>query len=172
MEAGRGSTFLIVLAACAGVFVWTTGSGLPDIVASHFGTSGAPNGSMPRTVYLIFMLAFVAGLPLALTLLTGIALGRPGARINVPHRDYWLGPERRDETVAFLRRQFVRFSSMLVVFLCYVHWLVVRANAVQPPILATPWLIGGLVVFLIASAAWAISMIGHFRRPPFRGRSR
>jgi len=164
----RGQTFqmFLLLVAFAAAFVWMTSDSLPAAVASHFGASGVADGFMPRDGYVRFMLAFVVGLPLFIVGLTTITLGSPRARINVPHREYWLAPERREETVAFLRLHTVRFGAMLLVFLCFVHWLVVRANQSQPVQLENRWFIGGLVLFIISALVWTKALFDRFRRLP------
>ena len=48
-------SFYLVMALAA-LFVIRTGGTLPDVVATHFGPSGAANGYMPRTFYVRFML--------------------------------------------------------------------------------------------------------------------
>jgi Domain of unknown function (DUF1648) len=165
MRQQKGSRLFLAFVACAAIFVWFTGSALPGLVASHFGSAGTPNGFMPRGVYIAFMLVFVIGLPLLLVLVTSFALGRPNARINLPNRDYWLAPERRAETIDFLRASLRWFGALLVAFLCYAHWLVVRANESQPVQLAQSWFIGGLVVFLIGTFIWLRVLLGRFRNP-------
>ena len=45
----------------------------------------------------------------------------------------FVAPERRAETVAYLREHLGRLCPLLVVFLCAVHGLVVRANESVPP---------------------------------------
>jgi energy-converting hydrogenase Eha subunit E len=148
---------------CAVAFVSLTSLSLPSQVASHFGASGMPNGFMPRGAYVGIMLAVVLGLPVVMVYGTWLAMANPDARINIPHRVYWLGPERRDATIALLRVGVMRFGVALVVFLCYVHWLVVRANAAVPVRLATPWLLGGLVAFLVASLVQVAMLVRRFR---------
>lgn len=132
MENGKASLLFLFFVVCAAVFVWHTSDGLPPLVASHFGTSGTANRFMPRTFYVRFMLAIVLGLPTILTLVTWRTLVSPKARINIPNRDYWLAPERRAETIAFLRAGLLWFGVLLVAFLCFAHWLVVLANRMQP----------------------------------------
>ena len=41
------------------------------------------------------MLVVVLLPPILLVIMPRIALRNPRARINVPHREYWLAPERR-----------------------------------------------------------------------------
>lgn len=154
-------TFLI---GCAVVFVWVTSENLPSVVASHFTGSGQANGFMPHRVYLSFMLALLIGLPSLLIALTWWSLGSSRTRINLPNKDYWLAPERRASTVAYLRTGLLWFGVLLLAFLCYAHWLVVLANGQQPPRLENPWFIGGLVSFLAALLVWLKVFLGHFNR--------
>jgi len=162
-----------VLVAGAAAFVWLTSHSLPDAVASHFAANGTANGAMSRGAYVGVMLAVVIGLPTLLALVSHFGLGVPGARINLPNRDYWLAPERRAETVTYLRRHLARFSSALLVFLCYVHWLVVRANENRPPHLSASWMNVGLAGFALFAILWTQVIVRHFRtRPPGRSLGR
>jgi hypothetical protein len=150
-----------LLVAGAAVFVWLTAASMPPVVASHFDASGVANGSMPRGFYIRFMAGLIVALP-ALLAITSYSIGRPNARINLPNRDYWLAPERRDQTIAYLRQYLMRFGAMLVVFLCYVHWLVVRANEIQPPRLSNRALFAGLIVFLVYALVWTRLLLRRF----------
>jgi len=158
-----GRAAFLAFAAVAAVFVWLSSIGMPETVASHFGAAGAANGYMPRSVYAAIMIGFVTGLPVIMVLMTSRAVGRPDARINLPHRDYWLAPQRREATIARLRRGVQFFGVVLIVFLCYVHWLVVRANLTQPARLPQPWFTGGLVVFAVVVLGWLWGFLGHYR---------
>jgi uncharacterized membrane protein len=153
-----------IFVACAAAFVWLTSNRLPAMVASHFGSAGAANGFMPHAVYVDFMLAFVVGLPVLMVVATWLAIASPGARINLPNKDYWLAPARRAKTIEFLRSGTLWFGTMLVALLCYMHWLVVLANEAQPPQLSNTWFIGGLVVFVGAVLLWLKMFLGRFRR--------
>ena len=144
----------LAIAAAAAAFIAYTGRAMPALVASHFVASGAANGFMPRPVYLTLILVVCVGLPVALAFATGAAVGRPSARINLPNRDYWLAPERRGATVARLRTGILQFNVLLIVFLAYAHWLVVRANQVQPPMLPARHMIAGLLAFCAALIVW------------------
>jgi hypothetical protein len=139
--------------------------GLPDRVAAHFGAGGVANGFMPRNAYLFFMLVIVVGLPLLVVLLTWVSLNRPGARINLPNREYWLAPQRRAQSIAWIRAGVLQFGALLIIFLCYAQWLVARANRHQPSQLDESWFYGGLAAFLVAVLLWARSFLRRFRSP-------
>ncbi len=152
---------LLILAT---IFILFTSQALPERLASHFTASGRPNGFMPRSGYVLFMLGFGVGLPLMMTILQAFTIRNSPNRINLPNRAYWLAPERREETIAFLVNHMVWFGSLLVIFLCFVHWLVVVANSVQPPHLSPVAIITGLVVFIGSTIAWTSALFARFQR--------
>jgi hypothetical protein len=157
---------LIALLAIAAAFILLSGQSLPPVVASHFAAGGHANGFMSRNAYLGLMLFITVAVPLLLALGHSVVRLVPPHRVSLPNRDYWLAPERAAETFAFLRRHGMLMSAFLAAFLCYVHWLVVRANALHPPRLSESWFIAGLVVFLLTLAVWLRVFVAHFRRRP------
>jgi len=165
-SSGRALIPFLALVVCAALFVGLSCQDLPDIVASHFDASGRANGFMPRRAYTVFMLAIVVGAPLVLALMPMRAFRNPRARTNLPNRAYWLAPERRAATIDVLSTQAVRFATVVLVFLCYAHWLVVRAHALTPPALSTPRFMAGLVVFLLVTLAWTVALIRRFTHLP------
>lgn len=156
---------LVLVIAAAAAFLYVSSASLPPVVASHFVAHGTANGFMPRSAYLSFMAMVVVGLPLLLGFLFGLAGRLPPSLVNVPNRGYWLAPERVEETRTYLGRQGHVFAALLVGFLCFVHWQVVEANRAQPPRLPERAFVVGLVLFLLATVAWAAAFIARFRRP-------
>ena len=154
-----------IIALCAAAFVWVTSLRLPPFVASHFDSSGIPNGYMPRRVYVLFMLGFVIGLPVLMVYLTWMRMGRPGTRINLPNREHWMAPVRREQTIAYLRERVMQFGMLLLAFLCYGHWLVIRANVSHPVFLDQNWFLSGLAIFILVMLIWLKRLLGHFRDP-------
>jgi hypothetical protein len=143
-------------------FVYVTSRSMPQMVASHFNSAGIATGHMAREVYLVVTITILLLPPILLVLMPRIALQSPRARINIPHREYWLAPERRAQTVAIILQYTTRFAQMLVVFLCYAHWLVVYANSSTPPSLSSGWLLAGLVVFMGLLVRLAFQLRGRF----------
>ncbi len=162
---GLAQPAFLVLVAAAALLMLGSSRYLPGTVASHFGAGGAPNGFMSREAYLIVMLALVVFVPLVMSVAPARALRNPGARINLPNRDYWLAPERRERTIQALLTRMRWFAAAVLVFLCYAHLLVVRANAVSPPHLNGAALGLGVLVLLSSIAAWALLLVSRFRRP-------
>lgn len=104
-------------------------------------------------------------MPLIIVFPLGIALRNPKAVINLPNRDYWLAPERRPATVEFIRVQLMRFGTAMLVFVCYVHWLVVQANERSPPRLAGSAFVSAVAVFIGFIVIWIALHYRRFRRP-------
>jgi hypothetical protein len=137
---------------------------LPEQVASRFDFSGRPVGSMSRQAMLGWQLAaffFIGGL------LEGIArLNRliPDENINLPHRDYWLGPEQREATMTWLENM-VRSAAcgVLLLFIVLFHQ-VYRANRTPGDVTFSTGLTLGAV--LLGMAALLISLLVRFSRRP------
>lgn len=164
MKLRSGDVALLALVLVAAGFVWLTSRTLPAVVASHFSAGGAANGFMPRGTYVALLLALVVGAPLLVAFLPTAVAGRDGSNLRIPHRAYWLAPERRDDTLAFIAGHGRWFAAALALFLGYVHWLVVQANALQPPVLSTFGIVSGLVVFVAVLSAWLGILFVRFRR--------
>jgi len=149
-------------------YILATTSELPDTIASHFNGAGAPNGFMTHQGYTVFTLVFVIGIPLLI--ITGIyqALRLPD-KINIPNKEYWLSPERMEETMRFLRSHLVWLGTGIAAFIGYIHWLLLQANAVSPPRLPADEFIVGIIVFVAAVFIWAVWLIARFLRLPADG---
>jgi uncharacterized membrane protein len=158
-----GTIALLLLFAAVAAFVWGTSEALPALVASHFDASGSANGFMPRATYRRLMLALLVFVPLLVAFLPTALIGKGGRHVSLPNKDYWLAPERREETIGFIRTHGQVFAAAIAVFMGYVHWLVVLANRAHPPVLSTPAMLGGLAVFLVATMAWALVLVRRFR---------
>jgi hypothetical protein len=120
---------------------------------------------MPRATYLRFIIAFLVALPLLIVLLTGITSLLPARFINLPNREYWLAPKREADTLAYIRKHGVHFGVMLAIFFCFVHWLVVQANAHNPPLFPESLFFIGMAAFLAGLVIWIGRFIVRFRRP-------
>ena len=100
---------------------------LPDQVATHFDSSGQPNGWMSRSTHLLFTMALCFGVPLFVVATLFVVRCLSDSIINIPHRDYWLAAERRAETCAWLFRHSLWFACIGVSFITGVQYLIVRA---------------------------------------------
>jgi hypothetical protein len=114
--------------------------------------------------YLRFILVLALGLPF-LVVSTLAAVYSNATDMKLPNRDYWLAPQRIQQTRAFLIAHAAWFGSLLVTLVCFVHWQELIANRRQPPLLSSQAFAGGIIVFLLATALWSGALLFALRRP-------
>lgn len=95
--ANRMMLVITVIICVVQMIVWYPH--LPDPIPSHFDAQGQVDGEMGKTPYFLLIggveLLFLIGIPL-------LAMGLkfiPDELINIPNKEYWLAPERRDATI-------------------------------------------------------------------------
>ena len=144
--------------------VLTSGS-LPERVATHFDLSGQPNGWMSRSTHL----AFIGGIGLVVPLVVvGVCFAlrfAPDSSINIPNRAFWLAPERRTETIAFVFRHSLWLACETIAFVTGVHLLIVQANLQVPARLPLAPILVWAGCQIVGVAVWAVLMIRYFRSP-------
>jgi uncharacterized membrane protein len=72
---------------------------LPPRMACHFDLQGNANGWMTKQQFFGFDQIIFAVLAVVLTVVTWLLRAVPSSSINVPHKEYWLAPEREAELV-------------------------------------------------------------------------
>ena len=154
--------FIVLLVVCT-ILISATTDHLPAQIASHFGAGGVPNGWMGQNFYRLFMLAFAVILPIVIVLTMGVLPRWIPNAINVPHRAYWLDPVRREATLNYLAAHACWLGSLMVVFITAIHFLLIEANATQPPRLPFQLFITVLVIFVVAMGLWMGTLVLHFR---------
>jgi hypothetical protein len=157
-----GFGFALLLATAA-VLIVTTSSALPPRVASHFAAGGVPNGWQSLESYRATMLTLAIALPVAVVVAAGWLPRRFPRLINLPFRDYWLAPERREATFAALTGFALAIGALVVTFIVALHLVIVAANASMPPRFADGpfWLLTG--TFTATIAALVIAYHRRFR---------
>jgi len=137
---------------------------IPEILGSHFGARGFVNAWQTRVAFfsteltIIVLATFVSfGIP-------RLIAAMPASTINLPNKEFWLSPERREETFAFLHEQLAWLGCALLAFLLFVMELVFRANLHSPPQLNTAAFVPAILTFLGFTAMWIIHLAFHFSR--------
>ena len=93
---------------------------------------GAATGWMNRRGYLLFMLVFAVVIPLSIVFSMSLLPRVSDKAINIPNRDYWLGPAQREATFGFLTAHACWLGSLMIVFITGIHFMLIAANATQP----------------------------------------
>jgi hypothetical protein len=152
----------VVVGAITGIAL--TVDWLPARVASHFGANGLANGFMARDVYLVFAIGMVVVPPALVGLTVTLSLRYFPQFLNIPNRDYWLAPERRDDTATYLQGHSAWLAALLGLFALGIHLLVVRANRSVPAQLENGPFLAMLLAFGIVMVAWIGALARRFRR--------
>lgn len=138
---------------------------LPLRVASHFGADGVANGWSSRESYVWTLIAIVTVCTLTMMGISAIIRITPTNLVNLPHREYWLAPERREATIAAVQRFGFLMAGLTSLLFLALHLLTVAANESQPAVLsgAAWWLLGA---FLAATGAMVFLLYRRFARLP------
>lgn len=138
---------------------------LPNPMASHFDVIGQPNGWAPKWFFFLIYAGVVA---LVAWLVWGVPNSiecRPNRQINLPHKDYWLAPERRATTFVFIRQQLGWFSVANLLLMVCVFQLVISVNLNPParlPVVPIWTLLGAYLLYTIG---WLVRFYQRFRHP-------
>ncbi len=137
---------------------------MPEVVASHFDGLGAPNDWSSRNGFFGIYAAILLMLIGIFIFVPGWSEKRASFGMKIPHRDYWLAPERIEKTKLFFRRQMMIMGIVHLTLAIYAIQLAILANFDQQPRLhaSIGWALGLYFVFLIG---WLIHFYLHFRKP-------
>ena len=136
---------------------------LPESMASHFDVSGkADNWSAKDAFFLLY--AGIAALMTFLFLGTRFVMVKiPDRLVSLPNKEYWLAPERREETHSYLSKQLTWFGCASVAFLIGSMHLCIKANlsgmnSIAPGI----WVLTG--AYMIYSLFWVVRFVWRFMK--------
>jgi hypothetical protein len=154
------------MAVFAAIYFWSNYAQLPDVIASHFNARGVANGWQPKPVFFAFFVGAIALASLVAFGIPRIISKMPIDLINLPNKGYWLAPERKAETLAFLDRSFAWFGcALLLVVTMAVNYAIGRnlhpEAQLDPPALV--YVLGGFFVFTII---WSIRSLTRFSSIP------
>lgn len=139
---------------------------LPLNVAIHFNLSGFPNSFMSKNIYFIFILSLVIFTPSFIIASTSSWLKFSPDKINIPNKDYWMLPEKEQETIAYYKNHVAWLASIIVLFIAFIHWLIIDANQTDLIQLSNQYLLIGLGIFLAALVFWIIVLRYKFKKIP------
>jgi uncharacterized membrane protein len=137
---------------------------LPERIATHFAANGVADGWTSRQDYRVFVVLFLTGLP---SLLVWLMAGLPrltNGKGQIPNREYWFAEERRQATEGFLITHACWLGCMTVAIVYGVHMLIMRANAITPPLMTMDRFITIVVLYLCGLVWWLIAFLRHFQR--------
>ena len=153
---------LIILAAVAQTLYYYPQ--LPEVIVSHFNAAGIANGWQPKGAFF----GIYGGVIILIVLIfsaSALFMDRiPDSLINLPNKEYWFAPERRDETFNFINEQMLMYGNATLVFILLAFQLAIQANLSSqkqlPSAIMLP-LLGGYILF---SVVWTVRFVLKFRK--------
>ena len=136
------------------------------IVATHFNFAGNPDYWMTQSHSTLVWLLAGCGFPLFF-----IAIGYSVRfqsiskhTLNIPNREYWLAPERIEETSAYVFHIYLWLAFLGAIFMLMQMGLQIQANHQSPPHLSTPLALSVGGGFIAVTAVLLGKMLRHFSR--------
>lgn len=154
---------VITIVVCVGQLVYWFGR-LPDPMPSDFDVNGQVDGHMSKSAFFAVIgmtqFLFLVGLPLLGKMLSHL----PDSMLNIPHKDYWLAPDRRESTLSISLAVLIASSwltgwLMIGVFQLTAQVGLNRRETINPDFV---WMLGGYLVAVFGLVIW---MLYRFRRP-------
>ncbi len=165
MKGGRTAAIvlLVLCAACVGHALHYYPQ-LPERMASHFDSSGEPDGWSSKTEFITVYLG-TAGFTAALFLGSGLLMKKlPDKAMNLPRKDYWLAPGRRKHTLMDISTRLTWLASLTVLLLIDTFHQTIMVNLGQAETLKHPWLSLGLYTALVI--VWIIALLKKYLKTP------
>lgn len=142
---------------------------LPQRVAAHFDANGAADGWISRESYRLAILGGLVGLPSLLVWVMAALPRLTRGSGQVPNNEYWFAPERRHATESYLLSHACWLGCMTVAIVYGMHILILRANAMSPPLLAMDRFVLMLLIYLCGLGWWFMTLFRHFRKADKQG---
>jgi uncharacterized membrane protein len=167
MNDSRLPALLYVLMLLLGVLQWVHAyPQLPAIMASHFAANGTPNGWEPKQAFFLLTSVIISMTAIASFVVPRWIASLPASLINLPHKPYWLAPERREETLRFLRAQMAWFGCGLLFLLLNAISQAINANLPGMRHFDSRGMLYVLGGFVLFSLAWTAHFLRHFYNVP------
>lgn len=153
--------FLLGVALSQAVYYYPV---MPDWMASHFAGSGKADNWMAKeffmTIHAIVMIGMI-----------GIFIVMPWSfeklrieKMNLPNRDYWLAPERKDIVYQYLRTSLCWFGVANMILMLGAFQLVFKANLEPNPVLNNKIFLIFLGSYFVFVIIWLITFFRRFHK--------
>ena len=156
--------FIIVILLCGieAVRLWFLS---PDVLAAHFNVQGNPDRFVPKIIFFGYQaqtVLVVIALSLVMQVLPMIL---PVQWINMPNREYWYAPERREATVDRLSSFAAALFALILLGIQAGFELAVSANLHKPIIFAAQIMVPVMIGIFILSFMMLFWFTRSFRFP-------
>ncbi|MFC1858121.1 DUF1648 domain-containing protein [Thermodesulfobacteriota bacterium] len=141
---------------------------LPALVVSHWGPGGQPDGWLNKTAFFGAMVISELGTTGCFVAVAVAFPYIPKRWTNLPHKDYWLAPERRSGTVQYVRIQMLWAAVVIEAAMVLLWQSTINAN-VKPELHWPADFWWTLIIMTVIFVMWMFRFIGHLNSVPRRG---
>jgi len=136
---------------------------LPLEVASRFGSDGEVLQTMSKSGFMLMHLGIIA---VVAALFGGIPVEEvPPSLVHLPHKDYWLNSENREESLRVLQNELmVICNASMLLLIAIFHW-VLQANLLEQPHLDPRFIWLPLGLYMAYTLFWTIRLVRRFSTP-------
>ncbi len=136
---------------------------VPEVMASHFNGVGDTNEWSSKLVFFGIYVGVLALTVFIFTVIPNKFIHRSRTWLNLPNKEYWLAPERKDQTINFMRNHMMNFGIANVLLAIIVVQLVILANFDSQPKLEQG-IMWALAIYFVYLAYWLIRYFMIFKR--------
>jgi uncharacterized membrane protein len=156
--------YIVIILVCVleGFRLWTVA---PDQMAAHFNALGMADRYAPKIEFFTSQLKVMLAV-LGISVLTEVLLlVTPATAINMPNKEYWMAPERRDIVMDRISSTMsLTFASVLLVLFVGLE-LSVRANLQQPAVFPFQVMLVVIAVVFISNMIIITGLARSFKLP-------
>lgn len=144
--------FVLLVCAFEMARLWSI---MPEQLAAHFNIQGSPDRFVSKAQFFRFQLQTMLVVILVSLLSQIILLVLPPNMVNLPHREYWLAPERRDETMGRISDFGAVLFGVILLAVQSVFEVSAYANLHTPIVFDARW----VGIFMVIAFAVIILML-------------
>ena len=137
---------------------------LPETIANHFGSNGMPNGWMSNKANLLVSSMVIIINSIIFLSVPQILKSMPVKYVSFPKKEYWLAPERKNNSIALMSNWVTFFGLITNIFLISIFHMVYMANKINPPRLNEDLFISLLIVYFLVLIIWLILLYRRFNK--------
>jgi uncharacterized membrane protein len=156
--------FIVVLLFCIfeAVRLWFLS---PDVMAAHFDMQGNPDRFVPKLVFFGYQARTVLVVIILGLVMQVLPMILPVQWINMPNREYWYSPERRDATVDRLSSFAAALFALILLGIQAAFELAVSANLHEPIVFAAQMMVPVMIGIFVLSFVMLFWLARSFRIP-------